>query len=123
LTKSYQEIMQILEWFDLTRSYRSAAQLAGCDAKTVPHYVDRRDTGMDPSSHLRRPPFLIKLLVPLRDQPADSTSPDEDGTPLNVQSLEDPTEDELREVVDYADFVKERGRRRRPAPQHDPGQL
>ena len=47
--------------------------------------------------------------------PPSSTSPDEDGTPLNIQSLEDLTEDELREVLDYADFVKERGHRRRPA--------
>jgi HTH-type transcriptional regulator, competence development regulator len=47
--------------------------------------------------------------------PPPSTSPNEDDTPLNIQSLEDLTEDELREVLDYADFVKERGHRRRSA--------
>lgn len=48
-------------------------------------------------------------------KPPPSTSPNEDDTPLNIQSLDDLTEDELREVLDYADFVKERGHRRRPA--------
>jgi hypothetical protein len=40
--------MEILEAFDLTRSYRAAAQLTGTDHKTVAHYVERRDAGYDP---------------------------------------------------------------------------
>jgi hypothetical protein len=44
VAKTHQEIMEILEAFDLTRSYRAAAQLAGCDHKIVAHYVERRDT-------------------------------------------------------------------------------
>src|SRR5207302_4256282 len=47
--------MEILEAFDLTRSYRAAAQLAGCDHKTVAHYVERRDAGYDPYRRARRP--------------------------------------------------------------------
>ena len=33
--KSAEEIMEILEAFDLTRSYRDAAELAGCDHHTI----------------------------------------------------------------------------------------
>ena len=41
--KSDEEIMEILEAFDLTQSYRDAAELAGCDHHTVAHWIDRRD--------------------------------------------------------------------------------
>ena len=46
--------MEILEAFDLTRSYRAGAQLAGSDHKTVAHYVERRDAGYDPCRRARR---------------------------------------------------------------------
>jgi transposase len=55
VAKTNQEIMEILEAFDLTRSYRAAAQLAGTDHKTVAHYVERRDAGYDPYRRVRRP--------------------------------------------------------------------
>jgi hypothetical protein len=35
LMKPNEEVMEILEAFDLTGSYRAAARLAGCDPKTV----------------------------------------------------------------------------------------
>ena len=38
MTKSGSEIMEIFEAYDLTDTARSAAQLAGCDAKTVARY-------------------------------------------------------------------------------------
>lgn len=44
--KHAEEIMQILEAFDLTHSLRDAAELAGADHKTVAHWVARRDAGM-----------------------------------------------------------------------------
>jgi transposase len=57
--------MEILEAFDLTRCAWSAAQLVGCDPKTVGAYVARRDAGLDPLGRLRRPrlidPFLAKI--------------------------------------------------------------
>jgi transposase len=57
--------MEILEAFDLTGCAWSAAQLAGCDPKTVTRYVDRRDAGVDPPVRDRRPrlidPFLAKV--------------------------------------------------------------
>jgi hypothetical protein len=65
LAKSAREIMEILEAFDLTRCAWSAAQLAGCDPKTVTAYVAMRDAGADPLAGPRRPrsidPFLAKL--------------------------------------------------------------
>ena len=57
--------MEILESFDLTRCNWSAAQLAGCDPKTVARLVSIRDAGADPYVHPRRPrlidPFLEKI--------------------------------------------------------------
>ena len=43
--KSDEEIMEILEAFDLTGSYRDTAELAGCSPHTVAHYVRARDEG------------------------------------------------------------------------------
>jgi molybdenum-dependent DNA-binding transcriptional regulator ModE len=40
--KSSEEIMEILEAFDLTGGLRAAAALVGCDHKTVAHYVSIR---------------------------------------------------------------------------------
>ncbi len=57
--------MQILEAFDLTRSFRDAGELAGCDHKTVAHWVTRRDAGAMSAEAVPRPrlidPFLPKL--------------------------------------------------------------
>ena len=46
--KSYEEIMEILEAFALTNSYRAAGELAGCSHHTVEHYVTIRDRGLLP---------------------------------------------------------------------------
>ena len=48
MTKSGREIMEIFEAFDLTGTAWSAAQLTGCDAKTVARYVAVREAGGDP---------------------------------------------------------------------------
>jgi transposase len=47
--------MDILEAFDLTRCAHSAADLAGCDPKTVARYAGLRDAGRDPQVRHRRP--------------------------------------------------------------------
>jgi transposase len=47
--KSYEEIMEILEAYDLTESFRAAAELAGCSHHTVEEYVVRRDAGRLPA--------------------------------------------------------------------------
>jgi transposase len=65
LTKNATEIMEILASYDLTRCAWSAAQLMGCDPKTVQRYVDLRDAGLDPMRRTRRvrliDPYLEKV--------------------------------------------------------------
>jgi transposase len=63
--KDDREIMNILEAFDLTGSAHSAARLAGCDPKTVRHWVAARDRGLPVGGPGRRErlidPFLDKV--------------------------------------------------------------
>jgi transposase len=63
--KDDREIVNILEAFDLTGCAHSAAELAGCDPKTVRHWVDRRDRGLPLGGPARRErlidPFLAKV--------------------------------------------------------------
>lgn len=46
--------MEILAAYDLTGSYRKAAELAGCDHHTVRRYVQLRGTGIDPAARIPR---------------------------------------------------------------------
>jgi hypothetical protein len=46
--KNSREIQEILEAYDLTGSYRAAAELAGCDHYTVARYVKMRAAGQHP---------------------------------------------------------------------------
>lgn len=65
--KSYEEVMEILEAFDLTGSYRDAGELAGCSHHTVAGWVAKRDAGLlpVPGERPERPklidPFLAKI--------------------------------------------------------------
>ena len=43
--KSAEEIMEILDAYDLTGSLRDAGELAGCSHHTVKRYVQARDAG------------------------------------------------------------------------------
>jgi transposase len=52
--KNSREIMDILEAYDLTGSYRSAAELAGCDHHTVARYVKMRAAGQQPDARRHR---------------------------------------------------------------------
>lgn len=66
LIKSYEEVMEILEAFDFTRSFRAAGELAGCSHHTVEHYVALRDAGLlADGGRVERPrlidPFLPKI--------------------------------------------------------------
>jgi transposase len=58
VAKSGREIMEIFEAFDLTGTAWSAAQLTGCDAKTVARYVAARDAGGDPLARAGRPRLI-----------------------------------------------------------------
>lgn len=64
--KSYEEVMEILEAFDLTGSYRDAAELAGCSHHTVVDWVAKRDAGLlpGPGERVERP----KLIDPFMDK-------------------------------------------------------
>lgn len=46
--------MEISAAYDLTGSYRKAAELAGCDHHTVRRYVQVRGTGQDPAAPASR---------------------------------------------------------------------
>ena len=64
--KSREEIMNILEAFDLTRSTHCAGELAGCSHHTVAHWVAKRDAGELPDEGPQRreriiDPFLAKI--------------------------------------------------------------
>lgn len=62
--KSGKEIMEILEAFDLTGSYRDAGELADCSHHTVAHHVEARGTGTLGEAVRRAQlvdPFLAKL--------------------------------------------------------------
>jgi transposase len=58
MTKSGREIVEIFEAYDLTGTAWSAAQLTGCDAKTVARYVAVRDAGGDPMAKAARPRLI-----------------------------------------------------------------
>jgi len=62
--KSDEEIMEILEAFDLTGSYRDAGELAGCSHHTVADHVEARAAGRLGEAARRDQlidPFLPKL--------------------------------------------------------------
>ena len=59
-------VMEILEAFDLTKSYRAAALLSGCDHHTVKAKVDARTAGLAAGEATDRPklaePFVDKII-------------------------------------------------------------
>ncbi len=62
---SEENVMEILETYDLTRSLRATAALCGVDHHTVKRYVATRNAGLDPVAILGRPkatdPYLAKI--------------------------------------------------------------
>ena len=64
--KFAEEVMEILEAFDLTRSYRTAAQLADCSHNTVAHYVTAREAGSLSARQVRRAQLLDPIWRRLR---------------------------------------------------------
>jgi transposase len=65
--KSDEEIMEILEAFDLTKSYRDASELAGCSPNTVAQYVEAREAGRLTSSPARRDQIIDDYLDKLEE--------------------------------------------------------
>jgi transposase len=62
--KSREEIMEILEAFDLTGSFRDAGELAGCSHHTVAAWVARRDAGDLPDDGPQRRERMIDSFLP-----------------------------------------------------------
>ena len=69
MTKSGREIMEISEAFDLTGTAWSAAQLAGCDAKTVARYAAVRDADGDPLARTVRPRLIDGFMGKVEELP------------------------------------------------------
>jgi hypothetical protein len=65
--KSAEEIMNILEAYDLTGSLRDAAELAGCSHHTVARYVAERERGRAPGARSRRPGVIDDFLPKLEE--------------------------------------------------------
>jgi len=65
--KSAEEIMEILEAFDLTESYRGAAGLAGVSHHTVARYVGARDAGRLTDRAVARPQLIDEFLVKVEE--------------------------------------------------------
>lgn len=65
--KHAEEIMEILEAFDLTQSCRDAGELAGCDHKTVAYWVARRDAGELTATPVGRSQLIDEFLPKLEE--------------------------------------------------------
>jgi hypothetical protein len=67
--KDGNEVTEILEAFDLTRSYRAAAELAGCSPNTVAEWVARRERGAlgDLAGPVRRERLLDEFLPKIEE--------------------------------------------------------
>jgi transposase len=65
--KNSEEIVEILEAYDLTGSFRAAAELVGCDHHTVARYVRLRDAGRGPDERPRREQLIDAWLPKLEE--------------------------------------------------------
>jgi hypothetical protein len=69
--KSAEEIMNILEAYDLTGSLRDAAELAGCSHHTVARYVAERERGRAVPTGAQRPQPVIGGFLPKLEELVD----------------------------------------------------
>jgi len=65
--KSAEEIMEILEAWDLTESYRDAGELAGVSHHTVARYVAARDAGRLVAQAASRPQLIDEFLAKVEE--------------------------------------------------------
>lgn len=66
--KHAEEIMDVLRYYDLTRSLRATAELAGCSPNTVARYVAARDEGrLTPGAAASRPSVIDEFLPKLEE--------------------------------------------------------
>lgn len=112
--KRNEEVMEILEAFDLTQSFQAAARLAGCDHKTVARYVAARDCGDDPFVAATRD-SIIDPFLPKIEEWVDHSDGDirADVCHRKLQAMGyDGSERTTRRAVAAAKAAYERGHRR-----------
>ena len=73
--KSDGELMEILNAYDLTGSYRAAAELCGCSHHTVKKAVEDRNAGLPPATRRARmiDDWRDVLELPVASGPATRT--------------------------------------------------
>lgn len=71
--KTGEEIMEILEAYDLTGSLRSAAELAGCSHHTVARFVAAREAGGSVATPVSRPHVIDEFLPKIEEWVQRST--------------------------------------------------
>ena len=72
--KKPEEVMEILEAYDLTGSLRQAAALAGCDHKTVAYWVRQRELAGGMPSVERKRPAMEQVFQAKIDELVDRSS-------------------------------------------------
>ena len=77
--KKPEEVMEILEAYDLSGSLRGAALLAGCDHKTVAHWVRQRELGLVPKVERKRPAMEMDFMRKVDELVARSQREDPGG--------------------------------------------
>lgn len=112
--KGNEEIMEILEAFDLTQSNQAAARLAGCDPKTVARFVAARDSGNEPVSGVVRNRAVDSYLAKIEDWVEHSNADIRaDVVHRKLQAMGyDGSERTTRRAVAAAKAAFERGNRR-----------
>jgi len=112
--KGNEEIMEILEAFDLTQSNQAAARLTGCDPKTVARFVAARDSGNEPVSGVVRNRAVDSYLAKIEDWVERSNADIRaDVVHRKLQAMAyDGSERTTRRAVAAAKAAFERGNRR-----------
>ncbi|MDQ2894219.1 MAG: IS21 family transposase [Actinomycetota bacterium] len=112
--------MEILEAYDLTGSLRGAAKLAGCDHKTVAHWVHQRElaAGVTPAAERRRPAMgelFVAKIDELVDKSHGKIRADKAHDKLVAMGYEGSARTTRRWVADAKlAWRREHGRRTRP---------
>lgn len=123
MARSGREIMEIFEAFDLTGTAWSAAQLTGCDAKTVARYVAVREAGGDPLAKTSRPRLIDEFMPKVEelvDRSKGKIRADVAHRKLMAMGYAE-SERSTRRAVAEVKQAWQAGRRRRYRPWSEPG--
>ena len=116
--KKPEEVMEILEAYDLAGSLRGAAELAGCDHKTVAHWVRQRELTGETAPAVRPRPVaggFAEKIDELVDRSHGRIRADVAHTKLVALGYQGSTRTTRRRVADAKRrWRREHGRRTRP---------